>query len=84
MCRITNYVFFLFQLNISFNDKTEVFEYPSFESVSSTAGQEEVAADTSEKENEEATHNKQQNIFKANTAVGSSGKKKNDIRWQTF
>jgi len=61
------------KLNISFNDKTEVFEYPSFESVSSTAGQEEVAADTSEKENEEATHNKQQNIFKANTAVGSSG-----------
>jgi len=61
------------KLNISFNDKTEVFEYPSFESVNSATGQEEFPADTSEKENEEAPHNKQQNIFKANTAVGSSG-----------
>lgn len=61
------------KLNISFNDKTEVFEYPSFESASSNTGQEEVAADTSEKGNDEAPHNKQQNIFKANTAVGSSG-----------
>jgi hypothetical protein len=61
------------KLNISFNDKTEVFEYPSFESVSSATGREELATDTSEKENEEAPHNKQQNIFKANTAVGSSG-----------
>jgi len=61
------------KLNISFNDKTEVFEYPSFESVSSPTGREELASDTPEKENEEAPHNKQQNIFKANTAVGSSG-----------
>jgi len=61
------------KLNISFNDKTEVFEYPSFESVSSPTGQEELPTDNSEKEDEDATHNKQQNIFKTNTAVGSSG-----------
>lgn len=61
------------KLNISFNDKTEVFEYPSFESVSSATGQEALPADIPEKEDEEAPHNKQQNIFKANTAVGSSG-----------
>ena len=52
-----------------------MFEYPSFESVSSATGQEETPADTSEKEDEDAPHNKQQNIFKTNTAVGSSGKK---------
>lgn len=51
-----------------------MFEYPSFESVSSATGQEELPADMPEKEDEEAEHNKQQNIFKANTAVGSSGK----------
>ena len=64
---------FLFQLNISFNDKTEVFEYPSFESVSSISGNEEISTDAAEKEEEDAPHNKQQNIFKTNTAVGSSG-----------
>jgi len=58
------------KLSISFNDKTEVFEYPSFES--STA----VGGDKVEKEDLEPsnnTNNNNHNLFKSNTAVGSSG-----------
>ena len=50
---------FLLQLNISFNDKTEVFEYPSFEPVSPIQSPEE-EPDVSAR-------------LKSNTPVGSSG-----------
>ena len=50
---------YLFQLNITFNDKTEVFEYPSFEPVSPIHSPEE--------EPEVSAR------LKSNTPVGSSG-----------
>jgi len=60
------------QLNITFNDKTEVFEYPSFES--------SVDTDTKKKDADEeiiveVNNSKQQSssIFKSNSSVGSSG-----------
>merc|ERR1711988_1130710 len=62
------------KLNISFNDKTEVFEYPSFESVDM-----DQSADIKEKEdqreNQLASKPQQtQSIFKTNSSVvGSSG-----------
>merc|ERR1712241_1604433 len=65
------------KLNISFNDKTEVFEYPSFESVDL-----HFKTDTKRKESEaqddgdvEASSSKSQSsIFKTNnSSVGSSG-----------
>ena len=65
-------------MNISFNDKTEVFEYPSFESVDL-----HFKTDTKRKESEaqddgdvEASSSKpQSSIFKTNnSSVASSGK----------
>jgi len=62
------------KLNISFNDKTEVFEYPSFESVDM-----EPSADIKEREgsrdNQQSSKPQQsQSIFKNNSSVvGSSG-----------
>jgi len=60
------------KLNITFNDKTEVFEYPSFES--------SVDTDTKKKDADEeiiveVNNSKQQSssIFKSNSSVGSSG-----------
>ena len=56
---ITCINFCFLQLNISFNDKTEVFEYPSFEPVS--------PVQTPEEEPEVSAR------LKSNTPVGSSG-----------
>lgn len=62
------------KLNISFNDKTEVFEYPSFESVDM-----DQSADIKEKEDKRESQQSSkpqqtQSIFKTNsTVVGSSG-----------
>ena len=51
------------QLNISFNDKTEVFEYPSFEPVSPV----QTMVQSSEEEPDVVSR------LKSNTPVGSSG-----------
>ena len=53
------------QLNISFNDKTEVFEYPSFEPVSPVQTMDMVQS--SEEEPDVVSR------LKSNTPVGSSG-----------
>ena len=55
------------QLNISFNDKTEVFEYPSFEPVSPVQTMDMVQS--SEEEPDVVSR------LKSNTPVGSSGDK---------
>ena len=64
-------------MNISFNDKTEVFEYPSFESVdlhfkTDTKRKESGAQDDGDVE--ASSSKPQSSIFKTNNSVGSSGK----------
>ena len=61
-----------FQLNISFNEKTEVFEYPSFESVDLDFKQ---TADKTmtESSNNQETSQQSSSLFKSNSTVGSSG-----------
>merc|ERR1712203_410039 len=56
------------KLNISFNDKTEVFEYPSFESVDM-----DQSTDIKEEEDKSSKPQQTQSIFKTNSSVGSSG-----------
>ena len=55
------------QLNISFNDKTEVFEYPSVDQSS--------PCDSSQEQEQEQEQEQRGagSRFKANTSVGSSG-----------
>ena len=62
---ITNFCFL--QLNISFNDKTEVFEYPSFEPLSPVQTMDMVQS--TEEEPDVVSR------LKSNTPVGSSGDK---------
>ena len=59
------------QLNISFNDKTEVFEYPSFEPVSPV----QTMVQSSEEEPDLVSR------LKSNTPVGSSGDIASFILW---
>ena len=72
-------ILFTFQLNITFNDKTEVFEYPSFESVdisfkTDSKRRDQEDEDTQEDVNPASNNSKQQSsIFKTNSSVGSSG-----------
>ena len=72
-------ILFCFQLNITFNDKTEVFEYPSFESVDISFKTDSKRRDqedegTQEDVNPASNNSKQQSsIFKTNSSVGSSG-----------
>lgn len=67
------------KLNITFNDKTEVFEYPSFESVdisfkTDSKRRDQEDEDTQEDVNPASNNSKQQSsIFKTNSSVGSSG-----------
>ena len=63
-------------MNISFNDKTEVFEYPSFESVDTTDN----VTDTKKtvdpedvKQPTQSSSSSSSSIFKTNSSVGSSG-----------
>ena len=66
-------------MNISFNDKTEVFEYPSFESVdisfkTDSKRRDQEDEDIQEDVNPASNNSKQQSsIFKTNSSVGSSG-----------
>lgn len=67
------------KLNITFNDKTEVFEYPSFESVdisfkTDSKRRDQEDEDIQEDVNPASNNSKQQSsIFKTNSSVGSSG-----------
>lgn len=60
----------IFQLNISFNEKTEVFEYPSFESVDLDFKQ---SADKTMTESSNNQEQQSSSLFKSNSTVGSSG-----------
>ena len=53
-------------MNISFNEKTEVFEYPSFESVDVEDKPEKSMA-------AEQDLKREASLFKSNSSVGSSG-----------
>ena len=66
-----------FQLNISFNDKTEVFEYPSFESVDTTDNvtdtKKTVDPEDVKQPTQSSSSSSSSSIFKTNSSVGSSG-----------
>ena len=66
-------MFSFFQLNISFNDKTEVFEYPSFESVDTTDSNMTDSKRTADPEDVKQPTQSSSSIFKTNSSVGSSG-----------
>merc|ERR1712029_68721 len=61
------------KLNISFNDKTEVFDYPSFESVDTTDSNMTDNKRTVDSEDVKQPTQSSSSIFKTNSSVGSSG-----------
>ena len=69
-----NNLLLFFQLNITFNDKTEVFEYPSFESVD-MAHSTDINEREDQRDHQQSSKPQQsQSIFKNSSAVvGSSG-----------